>query len=116
MRFPVDQLRLDAGDARRIVNACTLALLPPGAIVANTARGDIVDDEALIAALSSDRLAAAGIHVFKGEPAIDPRYRTLDNVFLLPHMAAPRPDAQRHGASASTTSFNSLAANAPPTF
>jgi lactate dehydrogenase-like 2-hydroxyacid dehydrogenase len=86
-------------ETRGIVNAKTLALLPQGAIVVNTARGDIVDDDALIDALSSGMLAAAGLDVFKGEPKIDPRYRSLDNVFLLPHIGSATPrHAQRHGA------------------
>ena len=62
--------------------------LPKGAIVVNTARGEIVDDDALIAALKSGHVAAAGLDVFRGEPNIDPRYRTLDNVFLLPHLGS----------------------------
>ncbi|MCH7794703.1 MAG: D-glycerate dehydrogenase, partial [Proteobacteria bacterium] len=69
-------------DARRI------ALLPERAIVTNTARGAIVDDEALIAALKSGRLAAAGLDVFEGEPDIHPGYRGLPNVFILPHMGS----------------------------
>lgn len=78
-------------ETRGIVNEQTIALLPDGAIVINTARGDIVDDEALIRALSSGKLAAAGLDVFKGEPRIDPRYRGLDNVFLLPHIGSATP-------------------------
>ena len=74
-----------------MVNAAALALLPFGAIVVNTARGDIVDDGALIAALASGHLAAAGLDVFKGEPSIDPRYRALDNVFMLPHIGSATP-------------------------
>jgi glyoxylate reductase len=69
-------------DARRI------ALLPERAIVANTARGPLVDDEALIAALKSGRIAAAGLDVFEGEPKIHPGYRDLPNTFLLPHMGS----------------------------
>jgi lactate dehydrogenase-like 2-hydroxyacid dehydrogenase len=78
-------------ESRGMVNAAALALLPEAAVVVNTARGDIVDDSALIAALASGRLAAAGLDVFKGEPNIDPRYRTLDNVFLLPHIGSATP-------------------------
>ena len=48
-------------------------------------------DDALIAALSSGKLAAAGLDVFRGEPRIDPRYRDLDNVFLLPHIGSATP-------------------------
>jgi glyoxylate reductase len=73
---------------RGLINDATLARLPKGAIVVNTARGEIVDDDALIAALKSGHIAAAGLDVFRGEPNIDPRYRTLDNVFLLPHLGS----------------------------
>ena len=73
-------------ETRNLVNAETLALLPPGAVVVNTARGDLVDDDALITALKGGRLMAAGLDVYRGEPALDPRYRTLPNVALLPHL------------------------------
>ena len=62
--------------------------LPKGAIVVNTARGGVVDDEALIAALKSGRLAAAGLDVFDGEPRIHQGYYALSNAFLLPHMGS----------------------------
>lgn len=73
-------------ETRNLVNAETLAQLPPGAVVVNTARGDLVDDDALIAALKGGRLMAAGLDVYRGEPALDPRYRSLPNVALLPHL------------------------------
>ncbi len=69
-------------DARRI------ALLPDGAIVVNTARGALVDDAALIAALKSGKLAAAGLDVYTGEPDINPGYRAIKNAFLLPHLGS----------------------------
>ena len=75
-------------ETRRIVNAETLALLPPDAVVVNTARGDIVDDDALIAALASDRIAAAGLDVFNNEPNLHPGYLGLPNAFLLPHLGS----------------------------
>jgi len=73
---------------RKWVNAERLARLPKGAIVVNTARGGVVDDEALIAALKSGHLFAAGIDVFDGEPKIHPDYYGLKNAFLLPHMGS----------------------------
>lgn len=69
-------------DGRRI------GLLPDGAVVVNTARGNVVDDDALIAALKSGKLAGAGLDVFEGEPDFDRRYLELDNAFLLPHIGS----------------------------
>ena len=71
---------------RNLVNARTIALLPQGAVIVNSARGDLIEDEALITALGSGRIAAAGLDVYRGEPDLDPRYRALANVFLLPHL------------------------------
>ncbi len=78
-------------ETRGMISERTISMLPRGAIVVNTARGDIVDDGALIAALTDGRLAAAGLDVFRNEPDIDPRYRSLDNVFLLPHLGSATP-------------------------
>ena len=75
-------------ETRGSVNAEAIALMPDGAVVVNTARGDIVDDGALIAALTSGKLAAAGLDVFSGEPDIEPRYRDLENAFVLPHLGS----------------------------
>ena len=75
-------------ETRKWVNAERIAKLPKGAVVVNTARGGVVDDEALIGALKSGRLAAAGIDVFDGEPKIHQGYYGLENAFLLPHMGS----------------------------
>ena len=71
-----------------LMNAERLALLPAGAIVVNTARGAVVDDEALIAALKSGHVAAAGLDVYNNEPNVHPGYRDLPNTFLLPHIGS----------------------------
>jgi len=72
-----------------LINQKLIANLPTHAIIVNTSRGVIVDDEALIDALKSGQIAAAGLDVFNGEPsAIHPEYRQLDNVFLLPHIGS----------------------------
>jgi glyoxylate reductase len=73
-------------ETRHMINRQSLSWLPDGAIVVNTARGDLVDDDALIAALTSGKLAAAGLDVFAGEPNFDKRYLDLPNVTLLPHI------------------------------
>jgi lactate dehydrogenase-like 2-hydroxyacid dehydrogenase len=79
---------------RRWVNAERIAKLPKGAIVINTARGGVVDDEALIAALKSGHLASVGLDVFDGEPRIHSGYYDLVNAFLLPHMGSATVDTR----------------------
>jgi lactate dehydrogenase-like 2-hydroxyacid dehydrogenase len=71
-----------------ILDATRLAHMPEGAVLVNISRGDLIDDDGLIAALSSGRLFAAGLDVYANEPNIDPRYRELDNVFLTPHIGS----------------------------
>jgi glyoxylate reductase len=71
-----------------LLSARRLRLMQPHAILVNTARGEIVDEEELIRLLETRALAGAGLDVFEHEPAIDPRMRTLDNVVLLPHMGS----------------------------
>ena len=75
-------------ETKGLIDARRLALLPPGAILVNTARGAVVDDEALIAGLRAGHPAAAGLDVFNNEPDVHPGYRTLENTFLLPHIGS----------------------------
>jgi lactate dehydrogenase-like 2-hydroxyacid dehydrogenase len=71
-----------------LLNAKAISLMPPGAIVVNTARGGLVVDDDLIAALKSGQVAAAGLDVFEGEPQVHPEYLSLRNTFLLPHIGS----------------------------
>lgn len=73
---------------RFLLNRERIDRLPDGAIVVNSARGALVDDEALVAALRSGKVAAAGLDVFNNEPNIHPAYRELPNTFLLPHIGS----------------------------
>ncbi len=73
---------------RKMLNSDRIALLPPGAIVVNASRGAVIDDEALIAALKSGKVAAAGLDVYNNEPDIHPGYRELPNTFLMPHIGS----------------------------
>ncbi len=75
-------------ETKHLLNAKRIALLPDNPVVINTARGPVVDDEALIAALKSGRVAAAGLDVFEGEPNINPGYLDCPNAFLLPHLGS----------------------------
>ncbi|WP_410013913.1 2-hydroxyacid dehydrogenase [Sodalis sp. C49] len=77
-----------APETRGVVDAPLLAQLPKGAVVVNISRGDIINDNALIAALNAGHVAAAGLDVFAGEPDIHPAYRQMDNVFGLPHLGS----------------------------
>lgn len=70
------------------IGAAELALMKPTAHLINVARGGIVDDEALIAALREGRLAGAGLDVFEGEPKFNPGFLELDNVALTPHIGS----------------------------
>jgi hydroxypyruvate reductase len=72
----------------KLMNAARFALLPKGAVFLNTARGSLVDEEALIGALASGHLFAAGLDVFAAEPAYDLRLRDFANVFFTPHMGS----------------------------
>ena len=74
---------------RGLLNRERLAQMHPDSILVNTSRGGVIDDDALVEALSSGSIGAAGLDVFNGEPdAIHPGYRELDNVFLLPHIGS----------------------------
>jgi lactate dehydrogenase-like 2-hydroxyacid dehydrogenase len=78
----------ETAETRHFLNAKAISLLPPGAIVVNAARGGLVADDDLIAALKSGRIAAAGLDVFEGEPKLNPQYVSLQNTFLLPHIGS----------------------------
>ncbi len=72
-----------------LINSERLAMMHRDAILVNTSRGGVVDDDALVAALQAGNIGAAGLDVFNGEPdRIHPGYRQLDNVFLLPHIGS----------------------------
>lgn len=75
-------------DTRHMIDARRIASMRDGAVLVNTARGDLVDEPALIDALEHKKLAAAGLDVFDGEPFVSPRLLALPNVVLLPHLGS----------------------------
>lgn len=82
-------LHLPGGDASGVVmTPQAFELLPRGAVFVNTARGSLVDEDAMVDALCSGRLFGAGLDVFRNEPDFDRRLAELPNVFLTPHMAS----------------------------
>ena len=91
-----------------------IELLPDRAIVVNTARGDLVVDEDLIAALKSGKLAAAGLDVYPGEPNIHPEYRRLWNTFLLPHMGTSTVETRNAMGFCALDNLDAVFAGRPP--
>ncbi len=75
-------------ETENIINAETLEYFPAGAIITNSARGDMIDDEAMINALNSRKIYALGLDVYKGEPNLNPGYLNIKNVFILPHLGS----------------------------
>lgn len=75
-------------ETHHLIGAAQLARMKPSAILINAARGGVVDDRALVAALRQGRLAAAGLDVFENEPRLLPEFLELKNVVLAPHIAS----------------------------
>ena len=75
-------------ETTNLMNADRLALLPQGAVIVNTARGALVDEDALIAAIETRQVAAAGLDCFKVEPGGNPAFAAYDNIFMLPHIGS----------------------------
>jgi lactate dehydrogenase-like 2-hydroxyacid dehydrogenase len=75
-------------DTTNLMNADRFALLPEGAVVVNTARGALVDEAALLDAMASGRVAAAGLDCFQVEPGGNPAFAAHENIFMLPHIGS----------------------------
>ena len=75
-------------DTQDLMNPERFALLPDGAVLVNTARGALVDEDALLKAITSSKLAAAGLDCFKVEPGGNPAFAAHDNIFMLPHIGS----------------------------
>jgi len=72
----------------KIINRETLSYLEDNTVVGNAARGDVVDDDAMVEAIKSGKVFAYGLDVYNGEPKIHPEYLKLKNIFLLPHLGS----------------------------
>jgi gluconate 2-dehydrogenase len=91
--------------SHHLVGAAELALMKPSATLTNIARGGVVDDVALAAALRERRIAAAGLDVFEGEPAVHPDLLTVPNVVLTPHIASASLPTRRAMAELAATNL-----------
>ena len=75
-------------ETKKIINKKTLSYFPDGAVIINSARGDMIDDEAMVDVLKSRKIFSLGLDVYNGEPDIHPQYLKLENVFILPHLGS----------------------------
>ena len=75
-------------DTENLINDVTLKNFPDGVVIANAARGEVIDDEAMIKAMKSGKVFALGLDVYRGEPKINKKYLDLNNLFLLPHLGS----------------------------
>src|SRR6267154_21419 len=82
-------------ETEHVINAKTLALTKPGVRIVNCARGELVDEAALLAALESEHVAGAGLDVFEAEPPANPRLTKHPNVIATPHIAGSTEEAQK---------------------
>lgn len=98
---------------RHIIGANELASMKPTAVLVNVARGGVVDDAALAAALAAKRIAAAGLDVFEGEPAFDPALARLENVVLAPHVASATTGTRRAMTAAAVDNVLALFGHGP---
>jgi gluconate 2-dehydrogenase len=107
-----------SAESHHLVGAAELALMKPTATLVNIARGGVVDDVALAAALREGRIAAAGLDVFEGEPVVHPELLALANVVLTPHIASSSLPTRRamaaHAAANLICALDPAAGCAPP--
>jgi gluconate 2-dehydrogenase len=105
-----------SSESHHCIAAPELALMKPTATLINIARGGIVEEDALAAALAEGRIAAAGLDVFEGEPRVNPALLTLPNVVLTPHIAsATLPTRQAMARLAADNLIAALTGGTPPT-
>jgi len=101
-------------ETKGIINADTLRQMKPGAILINTARGDLVREEALAIALEEGRLGAAGLDVYLDEPAIHPRLRAAPRTVLLPHIGSATREARTRMAAVAVANVQAVLRGDPP--
>jgi lactate dehydrogenase-like 2-hydroxyacid dehydrogenase len=98
----------------KIMNTETFALLPRGAVFVNASRGALVDESALVAALESGHLFAAGLDVFHNEPEFDTRLAALPNTFLTPHMGSATVETRNAMGFRALDNVDAVCAGKPP--
>ena len=101
-------------DTRHLINATRLGQMRPDAVLINTARGGIVDEAALVAALRAGTIAGAGLDVYDGEPAVRPDLLSLENVVLLPHLGSATRETRLAMGMRALTNLQAFFGGSPP--
>jgi glyoxylate reductase len=102
-------------ETRGFLSTREFSLMKPTAYIVNTARGEVVDDEALVESLKNGRIAGAGLDVFQHEPAIHPALLAMNNVILLPHIGSGSVETRtRMGLMAAENLIAALEGKVPP--
>jgi len=83
-------------ETKNIINKKTLEFFSKEAVIINSARGDMIDDDAMVEALKNKKIFALGLDVYNGEPNIHPGYLELPNVFVLPHLGSATKKTRTH--------------------
>ncbi|HVH66500.1 MAG TPA: D-glycerate dehydrogenase [Gemmatimonadales bacterium] len=112
-----DVLSLHAPSApatKGVINADTLREMKRGAILINTARGDLIREEALAQALEEGRLGGAGLDVYLDEPEVNPRLRAAPRTVLLPHIGSATREARRQMAAIAVANVQAVLKGDPP--
>ncbi len=101
-------------ETRHLIDARRLKLMKPGAFLINTARGDVVDEQALVAALKARTIAGAGLDVYEREPAMSPELLTMENVVLLPHLGSATQETRVAMGMRAIENLKAFFSGAPP--
>ena len=101
-------------ETKGIINSDTLRQMKPTAILVNTARGDLIREEALALALEEGRLGAAGLDVYADEPHIHPRLVAAPRIVLMPHIGSATPETRREMARIAVANVQAVLGGGPP--
>jgi len=101
-------------ETKGIINSDTLRQMKPSAILVNTARGDLIREEALALALEEGRLGAAGLDVYADEPHIHPRLVAAPRIVLMPHIGSATPETRREMARIAVANVQAVLGGGPP--
>lgn len=101
-------------ETRHLMRSETLSLMKPTAFLINTARGDVVDEAALVKALEQEAIAGAGLDVYEGEPAVSPELTGMQNVVLLPHLGSATTETRVAMGLRAAANLSAFFAGRPP--